>query len=280
MKNPARTIKYAVIYLLGIFWAIVSIYPLIFTLMSSFKNNDEIFSATASPLRMPDVFRVENYTEALVTGNMARSLLNSFFLAAMSTMAVLLAASMVAFVISRYKYKIGGLIYMYFVLGIMIPIHATLVPLMKTVNFIQGHNNYIVLIAIYAAFNLPLAILIITGNMRVIPRSIDESAHMDGCTPLRLFISLIMPLSAPALATVGIITFLYVYNDLLFGVMFLSKNELHTISLGMQTFVGSKITTYGPIFASIIISMVPMITIYLFFQSKVEAGLTAGAVKE
>ena len=267
-------------YLAGLFWAVLTIYPFFFTLMSSFKNNDEIFSSAAAPLQLPAQFRIENYVEALVTGNMAQCLLNSLVLSAASTALVLLLAAMSAFVLARLPGKLNNTIYLYFTLGIMIPIHSTLVPLTKIVNSLRGQNSYLMLMVIYAAFNLPLAVMIIAANMRGISKSMDESALLDGCSALRLFSSIILPLSLPGLSTVGIITFLYIYNDLLFGVLFLSNRDLYTISLGMQTFVGSKVTTYGPIFASIIIAVIPMIIVYLLFQSKVEAGLTAGAVKE
>ncbi len=108
----------------------------------------------------------------------------------------------------------------------------------------------------------------------------DESAILDGCGPLRLYGNIIIPLTLPAISTAGIITFLYVYNDLLFGVMFISNKSMYTITLGMLTFVGAKVTEYGPIFASIIITVLPMVIIYLLFQEKVESGLAAGAVKE
>lgn len=268
-------------YLLGGFWALVTLYPLFFVLISSFKNNNEIFSSANSAMQLPTVLRFENYHDALVVGGMARALLNSLQLAGMSTVITVLLASMVSFTLSRFRYKLRDVVYMFFLLGIMIPVHATLVPLSKIVAVtLKANNNLFVLALVYTAFHLPLAVMIITAAMRGISASMDEAALMDGCGPFRLYARIILPLAVPALSTVSILTFLYVYNDLLFGVLFISKQELYTIPRAMQTFVGSKITTYGPIFASIILAIGPMIVIYLLFQSKVEQGLTAGAIKE
>ncbi len=267
------------IYIVACIWAVFTLYPILFTVFSSFKNNDEIFSSSTSALRLPASFKFENYVEAFTKANMARCLLNSVFISVCATFLVLLLASMVSFVIARLNYKINNIILLYFTLGVMIPIHTTLVPLLKIVNSLHGQNNYAVLILIYTTFSLPLAILIIVGHMKSISRSLDESAILDGCGPFRLYFDIIVPLTLPAVSTAGIITFLYVYNDLLFGVMFISNKNMYTITLGMLTFVGAKVTEYGPIFASIIISVIPMIIIYLIFQEKVESGLAAGAVK-
>lgn len=280
MDKIFKKLKNVIIYFFAIIGSAMTLYPLLFTIFSSMKNNDEIFSSASSALMLPTTLRFENYVDALIKGNMAKCLLNSLFISGMSTLLVIIFASMVSYVISRYNYKFNSYILLYFILGIMIPIHSTLVPLMKIINSIHGQNNYLVIILIYTTFNLPLAVLMLAGHMKGISKSMDESAILDGCGPVRLYSRIIIPLTLPAISTIGIITFLYIYNDLLFGVMFISKKAMYTITLGMQTFVGSKITTYGPIFASIIISILPMIIIYLLFQEKVEKGLAAGAVKE
>lgn len=279
MNQTIYRLKSLSVYILASIWAVFTLYPILFTIFSSFKNNDEIFSSSASALKLPVALRLENYAEAFTKANMAKCLFNSILISVCSTLLVLILASMVSFVIARLNYKINHAILLYFTLGVMIPIHTTLVPLLKIVNSLHGQNNYVILILIYATFGLPLAILIVVGQMKGISRSLDESAIIDGCGPVRLYSGIIMPLAMPAVSTAGIITFLYVYNDLLFGVMFISNKGMYTITLGMLMFVGAKVTEYGPIFASIIISVIPMIIIYLMFQEKVENGLAAGAVK-
>jgi raffinose/stachyose/melibiose transport system permease protein len=133
---------------------------------------------------------------------------------------------------------------------------------------------------IYVAFQLPLSVFIITGYMKGISRELDEAAEMDGCSPPRLFFRIILPISKPAIATSAIISFLFFYNELIFAVVFLSEKVKFTISLGMLQFVGYRTVQMGPIFASIVVSIIPMITIYLLFQNQVQHGMVAGAVKE
>lgn len=279
MNKKLSKLKSLPIYILASIWAVITLYPILFTIFSSFKNNDEIFSSAASALKLPTSLRFENYVDAFTKANMLKCLFNSVVISGLSTLLVLLLASMVSFVIARLSYKINNIILLYFTLGVMIPIHTTLVPLLKVVNALHGQNSYVMMIFLYTAFNLPIAILLITGHMKGITKSMDESAIIDGCGPIRLYGNIIMPLTMPAISTAGIITFLFVYNDLLFGIMFISNKNMYTITLGMLTFVGSKVTEYGPIFASIIISIIPMVIIYLLFQEKVEGGLAAGAVK-
>lgn len=280
MNIKLHKLKNLPVYILAVAWAVINLYPILFTVISSFKNNDELFSSATSALSLPTSLRIENYVEAFTKGNLARCLANSIFISGSATLLVLLLASMISFVIARLNYKINNILLLYFTLGVMIPIHTTLVPLLKVVNSLHGQNNYLMIIILYTTFNLPMAILLIVGHMKSISRSMDESAIIDGCGPLRLYGNIIIPLTLPAISTAGIITFLYVYNDLLFGVMFISSKNMYTITLGMLTFVGAKVTEYGPIFASIIISILPMVIIYLLFQEKVESGLAAGAVKE
>lgn len=264
------------IHIIAIIWSIGTLIPLIFTIISSFKNTTEIYE---SPFELPKHIRMNNYTEALFNGNMLRAIGNSFFLAITTVVLVIVIGSMAGYVISRNKGKVYNLIYMYFVCGILIPIHSTFIPLVKIVGSINGTNNYIVMILIYTTFNLPFAVFLISGYMKGISKSLEEAAIIDGCGTFRIFTKVIFPLSKPSIATVAILTFLAVYNDLIFAVLFITKKDLATISLGLSSFYGEHSVELGPIFAAIVVALLPMLIIYLFFQEKIISGISAGAVK-
>ncbi|TVY01272.1 carbohydrate ABC transporter permease [Cohnella terricola] len=266
-----------VLYLISILWALVTLYPLVFTVMSSFKTTDEIYSA---PFKLPSLYSFSNYAKALFDAGMLRAIGNSFGISIVSTLSVILLGSLASFVLARLGLKFGNAILLYFLLGIMIPIHTTLIPLMKMVSSVNGHNHYLTLILIYTAFHLPFAIFLISSHMRGISKELDESATLDGCGPIRLFASILFPLTMPAIATAFILTFLYVYNDLVIAVIFISDKSMFTIPLTMLTFVARSLTEYGPIFASIVVSIIPMVIVFLAFQERVVSGLAAGAVKE
>lgn len=260
-------------------WSIITLFPFIITILSSFKTNDEIFGAM---LQWPSKLIWANYHAAMTTANMGRSILNSIYLSSISTVLLVIAASLTSFVFARMQIKFTKFLYMLFVFGILLPIHATLIPLAKIISstpFLSS-NSYFTLMLIYVAFQLPIAVFIITAFMNGISKELDEAAIIDGCTTPRLFFNIILPITKPAIATTAIISFLFFYNELVFAVVFLSEKSLYTISLGMLQFVGYRTVQMGPIFASIVVSIIPMLTIYLLFQNQVQKGMVAGAVKE
>lgn len=265
-----------ILYAFAVLWSLITIYPLFWTVMSSLKTNSEIFGQT---FKLPEEFHFEYYAHALFKANMGRSLLNSLFLTSATTLCTVVFASMAAFILARYRFKWINTIYIFFIAGLMIPIHSCMIPLVRTISAIKGQNSYLVMILLYTAFSMPLSVFLITGYMKGIPKELDEAAIIDGCGPYLLFIRIIMPLAAPILSTAGILTFLFTYNELIFAVLFISRKTLYTVSLSLLSFVGYRSTDYGPTFASVILSVVPMVIIYILFQEKVEKGLSAGAVK-
>lgn len=140
-------------------------------------------------------------------------------------------------------------------------------------------DKYIPLIFLYVAFHMARTILIITGYMRGISSEIEEAAIIDGCNHRQVFYRMIVPLSIPAIVTAGTIAFLYIYNDLLFPLLFISSKQKYSISQGLMSFQGEFSMELGPIFAAIIVSILPMLLVFLLFQRRVISGISAGAVK-
>lgn len=210
---------------------------------------------------------------------MGRAILNSLFITTTATVALILIACMASYILTRYNFRWNEVIYLFFLIGFMIPIHSTLIPLMKIVSQFKAQNSYLTMILLYIVFQLPLAIFLISGFMKEISKEIDEAAKVDGCGPFRLLFTILMPLCGPIISTTAIIAYLYIYNDLIFGIMFLTDEKMFTISVAMMTFVGQRTVEFGPIFACVIIAIIPMITIYIILQEKVISGITAGAVK-
>lgn len=232
-----------------------------------------------SAFKLPEVFQFDNYVKAITSGNILRAIGNSFFLAGTSVVVIIVVASLAAFVIARNSGKIYSLIYIYFICGILIPIHSTFIPLVRMVGSIKGQNNYLVMIAIYVTFNLPIGVFIITGYMKSISRELEEAAIIDGCSIFGIYSRIYLPLAQPAIATVAILTFLAVYNDLIFAVLFITKKDLRTITLALNSFSGEYTLELGPIFAAIVLGILPMFIIYIFLKDRIISGISAGAVK-
>lgn len=260
----------------AIIWCAITIFPLYFTLLSSFKTTTQIYKA---PFSLPQKVEFTNFTAAIERGFILNAIKNSFFLAAVTVILVLLVASAAAYIIARRDAKIYKAIYLYLLSGILIPVHCTFIPLVRMVSSVNGNNNYLVMTIIYVTMNLPLAFLLICGYMKGISKELEEAAIIDGYGPGLIYTKIMLPLSKPILATAGIITFLAVYNDLIFALLFVNKKELRPISLALNMFKVERSVDYGPIFAAIVLAIIPMMIVYAFLQDKIIAGMCAGAVK-
>ena len=167
----------------------------------------------------------------------------------------------------------------FFMLGITIPIHSSIVPIFITLSKMKMINSYWSLIIPYSAFSLAMAILICTGFMNDIPKDLDEAAYIDGCTLWQTFIKIICPLMKPALATISIYTFLQCWNELMFANVFISKKALKTLPVGIQALSGQHTTDWGPIGAALVIATFPTLIVYVFMSKSIQESFIAGAVK-
>ena len=258
------------------FWSIVTLYPLLVTFLSSLKDNEEIFG---NMFALPTKMIWQNYADALFSANMIRSIGNSLFLAALTTVCVVLVGMLAAYILARQKYFFVKPVYMLFLLGVMVPIHTTIIPISKIAASMKGYDTYWMLILVYTTFQLAQAIFLMTGYIKGVSSEIDEAATIDGCGMLGVLFRMILPLSKPIIATVSIISFVYAYSELVFSVILLSSPNKYPVSRSLMYFKGDYSARMGPIFASIILSVLPLIIIYLLFHEKVQEVMMAGAVK-
>ena len=270
-----KIIKY-LMYVCAIIWAILSIAPLIFTLISSFKSTNEIYGNAFS---LPNSIDFTNYQTAMEKANISTAIFNSFFLSISTTVLVVLLSTLVAYVITRTGFKLRNLVLTYFVIGLTIPMHTTIIPIADIINRYGFKKKLIPLIFLYATFQLQFAVIMMTGYMKGISKEIDEATTIDGCGRLRLLFRILLPLSKPAAATVSIFTFLGVYNEFIFALMFLTDKSKYNISVALMSLNGRYSSDKGAIFAAISMFIIPIIVIYVLCQKHVEKGITAGAVK-
>ncbi|RUS47480.1 carbohydrate ABC transporter permease [Cohnella sp. AR92] len=266
-------------YLLAIMGSVMFLYPLLFTVQASLKDNVEIYND--KPFALPTQWLWSNYHEAFSEGKIGWAVLNSAFYATAGTALALLLGIMAAFVLSRLRFRFREGFYLYFTTGLMIPVFSLIIPISRMIGTVHGFNNFFVMIVLYGVFQLPFTIFLVTGFMKGISRELDESAMIDGCSPARLLFRILLPLTMPAVSTAGILAFFDIYNDLIWNVLLVTKDSMFNISVALMSFIGEHGSArMGPMFAGIIITIVPTIVVYLLFQEKVESGLSAGAVKE
>ena len=255
---------------------IICLFPVFFTIISSFKNTQQIFS---NPFSLPTSLRIDNYITAWNIGNMGRYFLNTLLLTAASLLLLIVTGSMAAFVIARFQFKFRSLLLLFFVSGMMIPMQSVIIPLAFTLGKLNLKNNYTVLILIFTAFQLPMTIFIYNGFIVGIPKELEESARVDGCSVFRIYWNIIMPLARPAIITSSIFNFINIWNNLLFPLVFVNDKSKQVISYGLLQFFSQWKSDYGGVMAAITLSILPCLILYIFLQEKVEAGMTAGAVK-
>ena len=270
-------VKNILIYIGLVFWMLINLFPVYWMFTFSLKSNEEIFGSNV--VGLPKHWLWSNYTSALNTGHMWRYFLNSTIVAVATILITLAVALMATFALTRMVWKTRKTMNSFFMLGLTIPIHASIVPIYVSLSRIHMLNTYWALIIPYSAFSLAMAILVCTGFMNEIPRELDESACIDGCSIWGIFFRVIVPLMKPAVATVGIYTFLQCWNELMFANIFISKSELKTLPVGIQALSGQYTTDWGPIGAALVLATFPTLLIYLFLSRRIQESFIAGAIK-
>lgn len=261
-------------YIVLAVFAVIDFYPFFWVLMSSFKDNIDI---TAAPLALPKTISFSSYIGAWTDVKIGVNFLNSVIYSVCGVFLIVLLSSMVAFVITRVLPS--KLLYGYFTLEIMIPIHAILIPtfiIMKNLSIYNTRQGFIILIT---ASNLSLAIFILTSFMQNIPIELDEAAYIDGCGYFKMFYKIAFPLAKPGLATIGTLTLLNCWNEYLFAYIMLANEKIKTITQGIFALKGRYYTDYATLCAGLMIAIIPMMAFFVIFQEQVIGGMTAGAVK-
>lgn len=263
-------------YLFALLWGLITIFPLFITFLSSVKDNQGI---NLGMFKLPEKWLWSNYTAAFESANIGKAVINSIFLGIVSTLIVTLVGMLAAYVLSRKRFRLRSVVYSLFIVGVMVPVHCTIIPISSLATEIGGRNSYWYLTLVYAAFNLSQAIFLFTGYLNEVNKELDEAAIIDGCNDIQLLFRVLTPVSVPIISTQAILTFIYGYGELIFAMILISDEKKYTVSRAMLAFSGGYQQQLGPIFACIIVAVLPMIILYIVFHEKVQSGMMSGAVK-
>jgi raffinose/stachyose/melibiose transport system permease protein len=274
MRRRKITVWTCVAYLFLTINAVLCLFPLFWTLLSSLKNNTEILMHT---MQLPSKIQWHNYADAWRGGDMIRYYINTLGVALATTAISLLFASMATYVVAMVMPNLG--IYSYFVAGLILPSYVIMLPLFKNISSIGLGNNLAGLTIIFISLMIPQSFFILYGYMKGIPRELEEAAIIDGCRRAGIFYHIILPLSKPGLGTVGIFTLLFSWNEYLLPLVMISGDRKMMLSMAIQQFKTSYLTNYGGMMARLTLAVLPVIIIYLLFQNSVIKGVTAGAIK-
>lgn len=268
--KAASTIKYIVLILVSL----TTIYPFVWVVLSSLKTDNEIYS---NPFGFPAKLMFSNYKEAWVGVQIGKSFFNSLMYSTSTVIVVVLVASMAAYVLARVWPSRS--LYFYFTIGIMIPIHSVIVPLLISISNLGLINTRPGIILAYSVNSLSFSIFVLVAFMRTLPNDIEDAAMIDGCRRTRMFFTIILPIAKPGLATIGMFAFLDSWNDMLLALIIVVGPNLRSLCVSCFNLRAQYIQRYSLITAGLVLLIIPVTVIYSLFQDQVIKGMTAGAVK-
>ncbi len=275
LKRPAisRALLYTVLVVIGLVFTV----PFLWMLSTSLKGNEEIF--TVPPKWIPDSFHPENFMAIFHRMPFMRYLGNSVIVTGLTMLGVVASSSLVAYAFACLRWPGRGVLFALLLGTMMLPMQVTMIPIFVLFKDMGWLNTYkpLVVPAFFGggAFNIFLLRQFYLG----IPREIADAARIDGCSEFRIYWNIMLPLARPALATVAIMTFMFSWNDFLGPLIYLSDKDKGTLALGLSMFVGQYQTEWGLLMAASLLTMLPMILVFFFFQKYIIQGFTMSGVK-
>lgn len=263
-------------YLLMIVISCIFFYPIIWLVLSSFRENRDIF---ADPFALPDRINLHNWSEAWIVGNMSTYAKNSVIVTSITVAGILLFASLAAFAFSKLRFRGSSFLMLLFVFGLFMPLQSFFIAQSYIFERLNLKDTYWGLILPYIGIGLPLAIFLLKAYLDSVPKELMEAARMDGCGDWLMYRRIIFPLLVPSMATVGIFSALNTWNELLLAMLYIQSDALKTIPVGLLAFSSRYMTDYKLLFSALTLITIPMIILYIFFHRYIVAGLTEGALK-
>ncbi|MCR5023377.1 MAG: carbohydrate ABC transporter permease [Lachnospiraceae bacterium] len=272
-KTVKLVLKYLILTILALVW-VIPIVTLIFTALKSQKD----FISGLSLFEIPPAPAWDNFKNAMIKGRLFTYMKNDLIISMLKVPLGIFVSAMAAYALTRLKLKHATAWFVFFLVGMMLPMQIALVPISIIYNRLNLTNTYFGLFYVYIGFGISFMILILRGYMNSIPKEIDEAAYIDGASKWQTFLLIIMPIAKPSIATLFITDFLATWNEYLLASVIINDNSLKTVPVGLLTFVGEHGTDYGYLCAGVLISVIPVMIVYLVFQRYFVEGM-AGAVK-
>ncbi|MET7396728.1 carbohydrate ABC transporter permease [Dactylosporangium sp. NPDC005572] len=259
-------------------WGVVTAFPLLWAVLSSFKTDQQILT---DPWSLPTDPQFGNWARAWGEANIGRYLLNSLIVVGGALVLTMLLGSLVAYALARYEFLGNRLIYYVFVSAMFFPVFLALVPLFFVVRQLGLLDTYQGLILVYAAYAVPFTVFFLHSFFRTLPSEVAEAAFLDGCSHGAVFFRVMLPMARPGLVAVGIFNFLGLWNQYLLPMVLNTDPDRYVLVQGLANLSVSQgyRSDWSGLFAGLTIAMLPVLIAYVAFQRHIRAGMTAGAVK-
>ncbi|PKR77953.1 sugar ABC transporter permease [Halalkalibacillus sediminis] len=261
-----------------ILWSLAVLYPIFWMFLGSFKTNAEIY---ANPWGFPETFNYQNFIIAWTEYNIDTSVFNSLIVTFLGALLCLVLAVPTAYALERIRFKGSYMLFTLYISAMMIPMVLGWIPLFFLLAQFNMLDNIFGLAVVYAISQLPFSIFVLTSFMGTIPKSLEESAAIDGMSPYGILWKVITPLSMSGIITVTIMNSIQFWNEYFMALIFLQSSENYTLALAID-FISSEAqytNAWGTLFASLVIAIVPVIILYAIFQRRISQGMTEGAIK-
>ncbi|MFE4543480.1 carbohydrate ABC transporter permease [Arthrobacter sp. NPDC056727] len=257
---------------------IVQVYPLAWLFVTSLRSEHDF--ATGDPFALPKALTLENYARAFETGDLGKNILNSFIVTMGANVLIVLLGMMAAYAIQVLGFRLSRLVRGLFLVGIIVPVQIALVPLFidySTVNLLDTYQSMIIPLA---GFSLPMSVYLFSSFFEYIPRETYEAASLDGAGPYRIFGLITLPLSLNTVVTVVLVNSIFIWNDFIFANTFVLSEELKTIPLGLQNYIGAMgKVDWTATFAAVCVTITPLLLVFLVLNKAMIQGLESGATK-
>ena len=273
--NVPRVIRRGSLYVVAVFVLATTGVPFIFMVMTAFKRPDEFL---INLWGLPQGVYIDNFVDVF-TGGIGRFFFNSIVVSFISVALILIVGSLASYAFAKMKFRFNNPLLLLFLMGAMIPVHVTLIPVFILTLNLGLYDTIWALVGPYVGFNLPVSIFILTEFFRQIPDEIEEAARMDGASRLSIFLRITLPMSVPALVTVGIFSLIHIWNEFAFALVLISEPSQQTLPLGLTRFYQEFSINVPGVMAALTLACLPVMVLYLFAQERVISGLMAGAVK-
>lgn len=272
-KKNSRKILFYIIFVLLL---LAFLYPFFLVVMNSFKTNKEVI---LNPVSLPAGLNIDGYLKAYENMNYLQSFGNSLFVTVGSVLMLVLISVMCAHLFARNNWKINNIVLMLMVASMIIPFQTIMIPVVKNFSSLDLTDNLFAVIFFHMGAHVAMAVFMYHGFIKGIPYELEEAAMIDGCGHMRLLFQILFPMLKPITSTIVILDVLAIWNDFLLPYVLLYKNSLKTLPLMTYSFVGQYSTDYSLVTAGLVLTMLPVVILYLFLQKQIIEGVAQGAIK-
>lgn len=256
--------------------SLLMVWPLVWLVLLTLKTNTQIFT---SPLSLPSGLYIQNYVDAFRSVNFPLYFGNTFLIAGTAVLVGISISILSSFALSRFRFRFRNFLYVYFLMGLAIPVFILLFPIFLITNRLGLSGTYPAIILPYIAAQISFNTLLFVGFLKSFPQELEDAAVVDGCGIIRLLVSVVVPILRPAIATAAVFDFIGAWNEYPMASILINHPSMDTVSMVAYAFQGIYTTNYAGMAAGVFIMVIPEVIVYVLFQKQIVHGMTAGAVK-